>query len=134
MILTDTVKRFIENNQELLEADFDNFLSKGYAILPDKEFENFVEVLISSKIDFEKQRDRIITNRLGFLFPLVDDGTPLTDFIIDIILSPKTRTFFGLSVKELADFIRANEQAWEHDMYLDTLAGATIIRTDLRED
>ena len=134
MILTDTVKRFIENNQDLLETEFDRFISKGYTVLNADEFENLVEVLTSSKIDFEKQRDRIITNRLGFLFPLVDDGTPLTDFIIDVILSPKTRTFFGLSVKELADFIRANEQAWEHDMYLDTLAGVTIIRTDLRED
>ena len=130
-MISPVLKDFIEHNSNLLETDLRAFLGKALVRLRGTVFEELISMLTEAGVDFDVERTRMILNKLGFIFPVVEDETPLTDVIKDHLLSRGTKTFFGLTVHELVDLIQENEDIFKHDMYTETINGIVIVRTKL---
>ena len=127
--MNNNVKGFIELNNELLDTDLKTFLAKGIVKLRGSLFEELVSVLEESKIDFSNEREQLLTNKLSFIFPVVEDDTAVSDVVKDHLLSYRTTTFFGLTLQELIDFIEEHEQSWSDDMRLESFYGILKVRT-----
>lgn len=127
--MNNNVKDFIQLNNELLDTDLKMFLAKGIVKLHGSVFEELVSILEESKIDFSNEREQLLTNKLSFIFPIVEDGTAVADVVKDHLLSYRTTTFFGLTLQELIDFIEEHEQSWSDDMWLESFYGILKVRT-----
>lgn len=123
------VRHFIEVNNELIDTDLKTFLAKGLVKLRGSLFEELVSILTESNIDFRKEQEELIVNKLSFIFPIVEDQTAISDVIKDHLLSHRTTTFFGLTLQELIDFIEEHEQSWSDDMRIESFYGILKVRT-----
>ena len=126
--MTEKLKSFLEQNVELMDSDLKQFLAKGLYVLYPADFEELISILTKLNVNFEDARLQLIKNKLGFIFPVVTDGTPLIDVIHDHILDERrTTTFFGLNVLELFRFIQAHEDEWKDDMHLEVNRYSNVI-------
>ena len=128
-MISPVLKDFIENNSTLLETDLRKFLGKALVRLRGTVFEELVFMLKNADIDISDHRDQMLINKLGFIFPVVEDKTSLFDVIKEHLMSRGAQTFFGLTPYELVEFICHNEVKWKDDMWLEEVAGITIVRT-----
>ena len=131
-MVSPVLKDFIEHNSELLENDLRKFLGKALVRLRGTVFEELIQMLVDAHIYFEDHRTHMLINKLGFIFPIVDDETSLKDVIKEHLLSRGANTFFGLTIRELEEFIRHNEAEWHDDMRLEDVAGTTFVRTSFQ--
>ena len=128
-MISPILKDFIEHNSNLLETDLRKFLGKALVRLRGTIFEELVFMLQNADIDIGEHRGQMLINKLGFIFPVVEDETPLFDVIKEHLLSRGAQTFFGLTPYELLEFICHNEIKWKDDMRLEDVAGTLIVRT-----
>ena len=128
-MISPALKDFIEHNSELLETDLRKFLGKALVRLRGTLFEELIFMLQNADIDIGEHRGHMLINKLGFIFPIVENETPLFDVIKEHLLSRGAQTFFGLTPYELLEFICHNEDKWKDDMWLEEVAGITIVRT-----
>ena len=127
--MNDNVKHFIELNSELLDTNLKTFLAKGIVKLRGTWFEELVSVLEASNINFTEEREQLLINKLSFIFPIVEDGTTVSEVVKDHLLSYRTTMFFGLTLQELIDFIEEHEQSWSDDMWIESFNGILKVRT-----
>lgn len=128
MTLTKSVKKFIENNLDLLENNPRAFVGKAMLRMIPTDLETLIKCLEEANIVDNTIIDSLIENHLAFMFPVVEDRTHLTDFI-KTIFSPGCTTYLGKTERDLEKFIREHKDAWDEDMFLDVDAfGITIIR------
>ena len=124
------LKYFIEHNSNLLETDLRSFLGKALVRLRGPVFEDLVFMLKNADIDISYHRDHMLINKLGFIFPVVEDKTPLFNMIHERLMSKGAGTFFGMTPFEILEFIYKHEAEWKDDMWLEEeLPGITIVRT-----
>ena len=128
-MISPVLKDFIEHNNDLLDTDLRKFLSKALVRLRGTVFEELIKMLQEANIDIGEHRGQMLINKLGFIFPIVEDETSVSDVIKEHLLSRGTSTFFGLTIEELEEFICHNEVKWRDDMWLEDIAGITIVRT-----
>ena len=129
-MISSAAKDFIEKNIDLLDTNLRQFLGKALTKLKGAPFEDIVFTLKNAGIDIHEHRDQMLINRLGFIFPIVEDRTPLFDVIHDHVLLRGAGTFFGMTPFELLEFIYAHEDSWKDDMWLEEdIPGITIVRT-----
>lgn len=128
-MISPVLKDFIEHNSELLESDLRKFLGKALVRLRGTIFEELVFMLKNADIDISDHRERMLINRLGFIFPVVEDKTPLFDVIFESLISRGASTFFGMTPFEILDFIYKHEYEWKDDMRLEDVAGTLVVRT-----
>ena len=129
-MISPALKDFIEHNSELLETDLRKFLGKALVRLRGTLFEELIFMLQNADIKISDHKEHMLINKLSFIFPIVEDRTPLFDVIHDHLLSRGAGTFFGMTPFELLEFIYAHEDAWKDDMWLEEdLPGITIVRT-----
>ena len=129
-MISPVLKDFIEHNSELLETDLRKFLGKALARLRGSVFEDLVFMLKNADIDISEHREHMLINKLGFIFPVVEDGTLLFDMIHEHLLSRGAGTFFGMTSFEILEFIYKHESEWKDDMWLEEpKPGITIVRT-----
>ena len=124
------LKDFLKNNGDLLDTDLRKFLGKALVRLRGTTFEELIHILEDAQIDVDKHRARMLINKLGFIFPVVDDNTPLVDVIKEHLMSRGATTFFGLSLQDLIDFVKRHEAEWADDMYLEEPFGILVVRTN----
>jgi hypothetical protein len=129
-MISPVLKDFIEHNSELLENDLRAFLGKALAKLRGTVFEKLIQMLEDAQIDFEDYRTQMLINKLGFIFPDVEDYTPLTDVLKDHLLSRGATTFFGLPLHDLVDFVVFYKDKWRDDMHLEEHLGILMVRTN----
>ena len=120
------IKRY---NSELLENDLRKFLGKALVRLRGTVFEELIYMLEDAHIYFEDHRTQMLINKLGFIFPVVEDYTPLTDILKEHLLSRGSTTFFGLPLHDLVDFVVFYKDTWKDDMYLEEHLGILMVRT-----
>lgn len=128
-MISPVLKDFIEHNSKLLETDLRKFLGKALVRLRGTVFEELIFMLKDADIDISDHRDHMLINKLGFIFPVVEDGTPLLDMIHEHLMSRGAGTFFGLTPYELHEFVCHNEVKWQDDMHLEDVRGTIIVRT-----
>ena len=129
-MISPVLKDFIEHNSTLLETDLRKFLGKALVRLRGPVFEDLVFMLKNADIDISDHRDHMLINKLGFIFPVVEDRTPLFDMIHEHLLSRGASTFFGMTPFEILEFICKHESEWKYDMWLEEdVPGITIVRT-----
>ena len=129
-MISPVLKDFIEHNSNLLETDLRAFLGKALVRLRGTVFEELIFMLKNADIDISDHRDRMLINKLGFIFPVVEDKTPLFDMIHERLMSRGARTFFGMTPFEIFEFICKHEAEWKDDMWLEEdTPGTTIVRT-----
>lgn len=128
-MIRPVLKDFIEHNSELLENDLRKFLGKALVKLRGTVFEELIQMLEDAQIDFEDHRTQMLINKLGFIFPVVEDYTPLIDVLKDSLLSAGATTFFGLPLHNLVDFVKFYEDRWKDDMHLEEHLGILMVRT-----
>lgn len=128
-MISPVLKDFIERNSELLETDLRKFLGKALVRLRGSVFEELIYMLEDAQIDFDTHRTQMLINRLGFIFPIIEDHTPLIDVIKEQILSVGAKTFFGLLPSDIIDFVRFYEDRWRDDMHLEEHLGILMVRT-----
>lgn len=124
------LKDFLKNNEDLLDTDLRKFLGKALVRLRGTTFEELIHMLKDAQIDVDKHRTRMLINKLGFIFPVVEDNTPLVDVIKEHLMSRGATTFFGLSLQDLIDFVKRHESEWADDMYLEEPLGILMVRTN----
>ena len=129
-MISPTLKDFIEHNSELLENDLRKFLGKALVRLRGSVFEELIYMLEDAQIDFDAHRTQMLINKLGFIFPVVEDNTPLIDVLTKHLLSKDTTTFFGLSTRQLFDFVLFYQNKWSDDMHLAKINGIVRVRTN----
>lgn len=128
------VKNFIEKNILLLETDLRKFLGKALTRLRGTAFEMLINILEESKINVDETRSTLLINKFGFIFPTVYDKTPVHEVVEDYLLSGGCKTFFGLSVNKLVEFVIQHQQRWSDDMFLETdNYGTVIVRTQFND-
>lgn len=129
-MISPVLKDFIEHNSNLLETDLRKFLGKALSRLRGTVFEELIFMLQNANIDIGEHRDHMLINKLGFIFPVVEDKTPLFDMIHEHLLSRGAGTFFGMTPFEILEFIYKHESEWKDDMWLEEdVPGITIVRT-----
>ena len=128
-MISPVLKNFIEQNSELLENDLRKFLGKALVRLRGTVFEELIYMLEDAHIYFEDHRTQMLINKLGFIFPVVEDYTPLTDILKEHLLSRGSTTFFGLPLHDLVDFVVFYKDTWKDDMYLEEHLGILMVRT-----
>ena len=128
-MISPVLKDFIEYNSELLENDLRKFLGKALVRLRGTVFEELIYMLEDAHIYFEDHRTQMLINKLGFIFPVVEDYTPLTDILKEHLLSRGSTTFFGLPLHDLVDFVVFYKDTWKDDMYLEEHLGILMVRT-----
>ena len=128
-MISPVLKDFIEHNSELLENDLRMFLGKALVRLRGTVFEELIRMLEDAHIYFEDHRTQMLINKLGFIFPIVEDYTPLTDVLKEHLFSRGTTTFFGLPLHDLVDFVVFYKDKWKEDMYLEEHHGILMVRT-----
>lgn len=128
-MIRPVLKDFIEHNSNLLETDLRKFLGKALVKLRGTVFEELVFMLKNADIDISDHRDHMLINKLGFIFPVVEDKTPLFDVIFESLISRGAGTFFGMTPFEILEFIYKHESEWKDDMRLEDVAGTLIVRT-----
>lgn len=128
-MISPALKDFIEHNDELLEDDLRKFLDKAIARLRSTVFEELIYMLENAQIDFEDHRTQMLINKLGFIFPFVEDYTPLADVLKEDFISSGSTTFFGLPLHDLVDFVVFYKDKWKDDMYLEEHLGILMVRT-----
>ena len=129
-MISPMLKDFIEHNSNLLETDVRKFLGKALVRLTSPVFEDLVFMLKNADIDISDHRDHMLINKLGFIFPVVEDKTPLYDLIHEHLLSSGAGTFFGMTPFEILEFIYKHESEWKDDMWLEeAVPGITLVRT-----
>lgn len=125
-VLTD----FIEHNSDLLDTDLRKFLGKALVRLSSPVFEELIFMIKNADIDISDHIENMLINKLGFIFPIVEDKTPLFDMIHEQLLSSGAETFFGMTLFELLEFICKHESEWKDDMWLEgNDTGTKIVRT-----
>lgn len=129
-MISSILKDFIERNSELLENDLRAFLGKALTRLRGTEFEELIYMLEDAHIYFEDHRTQLLINKLGFIFPVVEDNTSLTDVLRDHLFSRGVTTFFGLPLHDLVDFVVFYEDKWKDDMHLEEYHGILMVRTN----
>lgn len=127
-MITQGVKKYIEQNIDLLETDKRKFLAKALTRMLSEEFEELITCLEQSNIPLEPDRSLLIINKLGFIFPVVEDGTPLQDVVDEKLIGRYVKTFFGMSTKQIVDFIIDNQDEWKYDMELYDNDGVVCVR------
>ena len=129
-MISPVLKDFIEHNSDLLETDLRKFLGKALVRLRGTVFEELIFMLKNADIDISDHRDHMLINKLGFIFPIVEDKIPVYAVIREHLLSRGAGTFFGMTVLEIAEFIYKHEFEWKDDMWLEEdEPGITIVRT-----
>lgn len=128
-MISPTLKDFIEHNSELLENDLRKFLGKALVRLRSILFEELIYMLEDAQIYFEDHRTQMLINKLSFIFPYVEDLTPLTDVLKDNLLGKGVTTFFGLPLHDLVDFVVFYKDKWKDDMHLEEHLGILMVRT-----
>lgn len=128
-MISPVLKDFIEHNSELLENDLRAFLGKALVRLRGTVFEELICMLEDAHIYFEDHRTQMLINKLGFIFPVVEDYAPLTDVLKDHLFSRGATTFFGLPLHDLVDFVEFYRDKWKDDMYLEEHLGILMVRT-----
>lgn len=128
-MISPVLKDFIEHNSELLENDLRKFLGKALVRLRGSIFEELIYMLEDAQIDFEDHRTQMLINKFGFIFPVVEDYTPLIDVIKEHLISRGTQTFFGLLPSDIIEFIKLHEDRWKDDMHLEEHQGILMVRT-----
>ena len=128
-MISPVLKDFIEHNSELLEDDLRAFLGKALVRLRGSIFEELIYMLEDAQIDFDAHRTQMLINKLGFIFPVVEDYTPLTDMLKEHLLSRGATTFFGLPLHDLVDFVVFYKDKWKDDMHLEEHLGILMVRT-----
>lgn len=128
-MISPVLKDFIEHNSEILENDLRKFLGKALVRLRGTVFEELIQMLEDAHIYFEDHRTRMLINKLGFIFPVVEDYTPLIDVIKEHLMSRGAQTFFGLLPSDIIEFIELHEDQWRNDMYLEEHQGILMVRT-----
>lgn len=129
-MISPVLKDFIEHNSELLENDLRMFLGKALTRLRGTIFEELIYMLEDAQINFEDHRTQMLINKLGFIFPVVEDHTPLIDVIKEHLMSRGAQTFFGLLPSDIINFIKQHEDKWSEDMRLEEHLGILMVRTD----
>ena len=128
-MISPVLKDFIEHNSELLENDLRKFLGKALVRLRGSIFEELIYMLEDAQIDFEDHRTQVLINKLGFIFPVVEDYKPLIDVIKEHLMSRGVQTFFGLRSSDIINFVRFYEDRWKDDMHLEEHQGILMVRT-----
>ena len=128
-MISPVLKDFIEHNSNLLETDLRKFLAKALVRLRGTVFEELIYMLKDAQIDFDDHRTRMLINKLGFIFPVVEDYTPLIDVIKEHLISRGAQTFFGLLPSDIIEFIKLHEDQWKDDMHLEEHLGILMVRT-----
>ena len=128
-MISPILKDFIERNSDLLESDLRTFLGKAFVRLRSTKFEELIYMLENANIHFEDHRTQMLIHKLGFIFSIVKDYTPLTDILKDHLLSTGATTFFGLPLHDLVDFVVFYKDKWKDDMYLEEHQGILMVRT-----
>lgn len=128
-MISPVLKDFIEHNSELLENDLRAFLGKALVRLRGTVFEELIHMLEDAQIEFDTHRTQMLINKLGFIFPIVEDYTPLIDVIREHLMSRGAQTFFGLRPADIIEFIKLHEDQWKDDMYLEEHLGILMVRT-----
>ena len=128
-MISPVLKDFIEHNSELLEDDLRAFLGKALVRLRGTVFEELIYMLEDAQIDFDAHRTQMLINKLGFIFPVVEDYTPLIDVIKEHLMSRGGQTFFGLLPSDIIEFIKLHEDKWKDDMHLEKHLGILMVRT-----
>ena len=129
-MISPVLKDFIEHNSELLENDLRKFLGKALVTLRGTVFEELIQMLEEAQIDFRAHRKQMLINKLGFIFSMIEDNTPLIDVLTKHLLINGATTFFGLSTRALFDFVLFYQDKWSDDMHLAKIHGIIRVRTN----
>ena len=128
-MISPVLKDFIEHNSELLENDLRKFLGRALVRLRGSIFEELIYMLEDAQIDFEDHRTQMLINKFGFIFPVVEDYTPLIDVIKEHLINRGVQTFFGLSPSDIINFVGFYKDKWKDDMHLEEHLGILMVRT-----
>jgi hypothetical protein len=130
-MMTDVLQHFIEKNQDLIDIDLKGFIAKSRWNLTGKDSEALISVLREADIDIESILDTLLVNHLQFVFPTVNPGTSLMEFVsYDLITMHGDRvTYYGKTSTQLANFILENQSKFSDDVSLEKdFQGIYILR------
>lgn len=129
-MISPVLKDFIEHNSDLLENDLRKFLGKALVRLRGRVFEELIYMLEDAHIEFDTHRTQMLINKLGFIFPVVEDYTPLADVLKDSLFNSGATTFFGLPLYDIVKFVEFYKDKWKDDMHLEEHLGILMVRTN----